>query len=79
MALPAAQPDAHADEQRPWIKQLTTHVIAAELNLTFFAARKGKNSEEYQSALKEFATVWYLLKQNRHRDEFVKEIAPLNA
>ncbi|MCA9789387.1 MAG: hypothetical protein KC476_01510 [Cyanobacteria bacterium HKST-UBA06] len=74
MAHAADSSNAHAEEQRPWIKQLTTHVIAAELNLTFFAARKGKDSPEYQNALKEFATVWYLLKQNRHRDEFVKEI-----
>lgn len=56
------------------VKELTAHVMAAELNLTFFASRHGKESFEYQQALKDFATAWYLLRRNRDSDDFLKEV-----
>lgn len=56
------------------VEMLTTQVMAAELNLTIAERNFGKGSERYQDALKDFATVWYLLKKQRNSEEFLKEV-----
>ncbi len=56
------------------IDELTTEVMAAELHLTYFATRHGKDSIEYQNSLRSFATAWHLLKQSRLNEEFCKEV-----
>jgi hypothetical protein len=56
------------------IRELTAEAIAAELNLTFFASRYGKESPTYRDSLRDFATAWYLLKKNRHHSEFHKDV-----
>jgi hypothetical protein len=65
--------------QNPLVTELTNHVMAAELQLTHFSSRAGKDSSEYQDALKSFATAWFLLKRNRLSGEFVKEAIPATA
>lgn len=60
--------------QQIWVHELTAQVMAAELQLTYFAARHGKDSVEYQQALKDFATAWYLLKKNRNQEDFLHEV-----
>jgi hypothetical protein len=60
--------------QHHQIEDLRAQVMAAELNLTYFAARHGKESPLYQESLKDFATAWYLLKKNRNSSEFLREV-----
>lgn len=59
-----------SDKRKYRIQELAMETIAAELNLTFFAARHGKDSPVYRNSLRDFATAWYLLKSNRDQQEF---------
>lgn len=61
--------------KRTYVSELTNQVLAAELNLTFFATRHGKESPIYRNSLQDFATAWYLLKKNRDSSEFLKEVS----
>ncbi len=56
------------------IHELTAQTVAAEMNLTHFASRYGKDSPAYQDSLKDFATAWYLLKKNRDANEFHPDV-----
>lgn len=66
--------EAQNNESKQRLNELMVQVMASELHLTFFATRYGKDSDEYQRSLKEFATAWYLLKKNRNHDEFLKDV-----
>jgi hypothetical protein len=61
--------------QEERIKELQIQVTAAEMHLTHFASRQGKDSPMYKESLRDFATAWYLLKKNRNPEDFMKEIA----
>ncbi len=68
---------SHIDEfenHKTHIDELTTQVMAAELHLTYFAARQGRDSKLYQDSLRDFGTAWYLLKKNRGNEAFLKEV-----
>jgi hypothetical protein len=58
--------------QNRQVQELVVQAVAAETNLTFIESRHGKDSEEYQSALREFAAAWYVLKQRRNVTEFLE-------
>ena len=57
------------------IQDLQVQVTAAEMHLTFFASRHGKESEMYQESLRDFARVWASLKEKRQPEDFLKDIA----
>lgn len=61
-------------ERTQRVNELMVQVMASELHLTYFAARYGKESPEYERSLREFATAWYLLKKNRDSREFLPEV-----
>jgi hypothetical protein len=63
-----------SEEKQKQIHDLTMQVGAAELHLTHFASQYDKASPQYQESLRDFATVWFLLKQNRQDTEFHKEV-----
>lgn len=57
------------------VRDLVTETIAAEINLTHFASRHGKESPVYKDCLRDFATAWYLLKKHRRNEEFHREVS----
>ena len=61
-------------ENSMWVPDLAAQVMAAEIQLTHFASRHGKDSAVYREALKDFATAWYMLKKNRSGSEFLQEV-----
>lgn len=61
----------YQDEKQRRVQDLTVQLLAAEINLTHFSARRGKDSPEYRESLQDFAKVWHLLKRNRSSSEFV--------
>jgi len=63
-----------SEEQTRQIQDLANQAIAAELRLTHFASQFDKESPEYQDSLRDFAKVWFLLKQNRQEAEFHRDV-----
>jgi hypothetical protein len=49
-------------------------VQMAEKSVAQTAVAYGKNSKEYQEALKRFARLWSVLKMTRSHDEFITEV-----
>ncbi len=62
-------------ENKKQVSNLAVQLMAAEIHLTYFAARQGKHSEDYQKALNEFVEAWKRLRSERDTKEFHKDVA----
>lgn len=68
-----------ANSSKMQVCELTVQVMAAELNLTLFANRYGKDSDAYQDSLRDFAIMWRRLRNTRRQKEFHKDIEEVKA
>ncbi len=55
-------------------QSLRNDVCKAEHNLLSIGNEYGKESQQYQSALKRFLRLWFVLKLTRKQQEFLHEV-----
>ena len=53
---------------------LRNDVCKAEQSLLSIGNEYGKDSQQYQSALKRFMRLWFVLKMTRRQQEFLHEV-----
>lgn len=58
----------------PSLSEMTERVRLAECNVNLAENKFGADSAKYREALKQFACEWFVLKQTREPDEFLKEV-----
>lgn len=56
------------------LENIRTQLMASELHLTFFASHQGKESHQYQDSLKDFASMWQMLKASRDPGDFLTDV-----
>jgi hypothetical protein len=58
----------------PQMRVLRNSIFQAEKNLALVATRHGKDSREYQAALRKLVQYWAVLKMSHGAEDFLAEV-----